>query len=120
MNDPSWKQRKKHIFILSEAGKPIYTRFVDQPIIINHVFDISIKQARTIPFYHFLFVFYLFRYGNEENLVTLMGLMQAIISFVQDNKDNIRYVNALSYMFQSTSLCSLLYSREPLPGFVSN
>jgi len=55
MNDPEWKAHKKHVFILSEAGKPIYTR-----------------------------------YGNEENLVTMMGLMQAIVSFVIDNNDNIR------------------------------
>ena len=34
----------------------------------------------------------IFRYGNEENLVTMMGLMQAIVSFVQDNKDNIKLV----------------------------
>jgi len=64
MNDPAWKRHKKHIFILSEAGKPIYTR-----------------------------------YGNEENLVTMMGLMQAIVSFVQDNKDNIRSVTAGNHKF---------------------
>lgn len=64
MDDLSWKNHKKHIFILSEAGKPIYTR-----------------------------------YGNEENLVTMMGLMQAIVSFVQDNKDNIRCVTAGKHKF---------------------
>jgi len=26
----SWKQHKKHIFILSSAGKPIYTRYGDE------------------------------------------------------------------------------------------
>lgn len=64
MNDPEWKSHKKHVFILSEAGKPIYTR-----------------------------------YGNEENLVTMMGLMQAIVSFVQDNKDNIRSITAGNHKF---------------------
>jgi len=64
MNDPVWKGHKKHVFILSEAGKPIYTR-----------------------------------YGNEENLVTMMGLMQAIISFVQDNKDSIKCVSAGNHKF---------------------
>ena len=29
MNDPVWKAHKKHVFILSEAGKPIYTRYVN-------------------------------------------------------------------------------------------
>ena len=32
-----------------------------------------------------------FRYGNEDKLVTLMGVLQALVSFVQDNDDNIRY-----------------------------
>ncbi|PRD21896.1 UNVERIFIED_CONTAM: hypothetical protein NCL1_50544 [Trichonephila clavipes] len=29
LNDPSWKYKKNHIFILSEAGKPIYSRSVN-------------------------------------------------------------------------------------------
>ncbi|CAG7785949.1 unnamed protein product [Allacma fusca] len=52
-----WKNVKRHIFVLSEAGKPIYSRF-----------------------------------GNEEQLATLFGLMQALVSFVQENKDMIRSV----------------------------
>ncbi|XP_065669454.1 protein SAND isoform X2 [Hydra vulgaris] len=64
MNNPQWKKHKKHIFILSEAGKPIYTR-----------------------------------YGNEEELVTMMGLMQAIVSFVQDSNDNLRYIVAGEHKF---------------------
>ncbi|CAM1324116.1 MON1A (predicted), partial [Pycnogonum litorale] len=51
----SWQQRDKHIFILSEAGKPIYSRF-----------------------------------GNEDKLVTIMGVMQALVSVVMDTKDTIR------------------------------
>ncbi|PIK41527.1 hypothetical protein BSL78_21630, partial [Apostichopus japonicus] len=54
-----WKKHKKHIFILSEAGKPIYSR-----------------------------------YGNEDKLVTLMGVIQALISFVLDDKDCLRSVVA--------------------------
>lgn len=30
------------------------------------------------------------RYGSEDKLVTIMGVMQALVSFVQDNKDQIR------------------------------
>ena len=30
------------------------------------------------------------RYGKEEKLVNLFGIMQAIVSFVQDDKDNLR------------------------------
>ena len=39
-----------------------------------------------------------FRYGNEEELVTMMGLMQAIVSFVQDSNDNLRF---FSYVFHT-------------------
>ena len=28
VNEKEWKEHKKHIFILSEAGKPIYSRLV--------------------------------------------------------------------------------------------
>ena len=27
VNSPEWKNKKKHIFILSESGKPIYSRW---------------------------------------------------------------------------------------------
>lgn len=63
-NDPTWKKYEKHVFVLSEAGKPIYTR-----------------------------------YGNEEKLVTMMGLMQAIVSFVQDSNDSIRSIHAGKHKF---------------------
>ncbi|XP_065052871.1 vacuolar fusion protein MON1 homolog A-like [Rhopilema esculentum] len=63
-SEPGWVLHKKHVFILSEAGKPIYTR-----------------------------------YGNEEKLVTMMGVMQAIVSFVQDNDDNIRVICAGKHKF---------------------
>ena len=28
VNEPHWAMHKKHVFILSEAGKPIYSRYV--------------------------------------------------------------------------------------------
>ncbi|XP_048739564.1 vacuolar fusion protein MON1 homolog A-like isoform X2 [Ostrea edulis] len=60
-----WRQKKKHIFILSESGKPVYSR-----------------------------------YGNEDKLVTIMGLLQALVSFVHDsNKDNIRCFIAGDHKF---------------------
>ncbi|XP_043103684.1 vacuolar fusion protein MON1 homolog B isoform X2 [Puntigrus tetrazona] len=43
-----WRQHRKHVFVLSEAGKPIYSR-----------------------------------YGNEEALSSTMGVMMALVSFVQ-------------------------------------
>ena len=30
LNSPEWKNQKKHIFVLSEAGKPIYSRYFFQ------------------------------------------------------------------------------------------
>lgn len=64
MNSQTWKEQKTHIFILSEAGKPIYSR-----------------------------------HGNEDKLVTLMGVMQALVSFVQQNGDMIRSVHANDHKF---------------------
>lgn len=55
----TWLAQRKHIFILSQAGKPIYSR-----------------------------------YSSEDKLVTLMGVMQALVSFVQDGSDMIRSVHA--------------------------
>ncbi|EDO39191.1 predicted protein, partial [Nematostella vectensis] len=55
----SWVRHKKHVFVFSDAGKPIYSR-----------------------------------YGNEDKLATLMGVMQAIVSFVQDDKNAVRCVIA--------------------------
>lgn len=59
-----WKQQNKHVFILSEAGKPIYSR-----------------------------------HGNEDKLVTLMGVMQALVSFVQESGDIIRSFHAGEHKF---------------------
>ncbi|CDH59496.1 vacuolar fusion protein mon1 homolog a-like [Lichtheimia corymbifera JMRC:FSU:9682] len=55
----SWVRHKKHFFILSSAGKPIWTR-----------------------------------YGDESRISTLMGVIQAIISFFQDQDDMIKSMNA--------------------------
>ncbi|XP_060679370.1 vacuolar fusion protein MON1 homolog B-like isoform X2 [Hemiscyllium ocellatum] len=57
-----WRSHRKHVFVLSEAGKPIYSR-----------------------------------YGNEEALSSTMGVMMALVSFVQDGGDNIRSIQADDY-----------------------
>ncbi|XP_068711276.1 vacuolar fusion protein MON1 homolog A-like [Montipora foliosa] len=64
VNDAKWILHKKHVFVFSEAGKPIYSR-----------------------------------YGNEDKLATLMGVMQALVSFVQVGKNTIRCVLAGSHKF---------------------
>lgn len=52
-----WRGRRKHVFVLSEAGKPIYSR-----------------------------------YGNEEALSSTMGVMMALVSFVQSGSNVIRSI----------------------------
>lgn len=53
----SWRGHRKHVFVLSEAGKPIYSR-----------------------------------YGNEEALSSTMGVMMALVSFVQSGDNLIRSI----------------------------
>nr|CAG4645441.1 EOG090X03TW [Lynceus sp. MCZ IZ 141354] len=54
-----WTSRTKHVFVLTEAGKPVYSR-----------------------------------HGDEENLVTLFGVMQAMVSFVEDSGDVLQCIKA--------------------------
>ena len=55
LDSETWRSKRKHVFALSVAGKPIYTR-----------------------------------YGNEDELVTLFGVMQALVSFIKDDDDSLR------------------------------
>jgi len=55
-------KHKKHFFILSSAGKPIYSR-----------------------------------YGDESKLSSLMGVIQAIISFYSTNNDEINCINTATH-----------------------
>lgn len=59
ISSEAWRSHKKHIFVLSEAGKPIYTR-----------------------------------YGTEEALSSTMGVMMALVSFVEAEKNIIRSIHA--------------------------
>ena len=54
----SWRSQPKHFFILSDAGKPIYSR-----------------------------------HGDEDELSSLMAVMQAHVEFVHDLGDTIRAVH---------------------------
>lgn len=56
---------------------------------------------------------YFVRYGKEEKLVNLFGVMQALVSIVQDDKDNLRLsyfigvsyaLNVCDYTVHSTQL----------------
>ncbi|XP_073820743.1 vacuolar fusion protein MON1 homolog [Musca autumnalis] len=63
-HDPTWKGQKKHIFILSEAGKPIYSL-----------------------------------HGNEDKLAILFGIIQALVSFVENSQDAITSIKAKDVQF---------------------
>ncbi|XP_006007695.1 vacuolar fusion protein MON1 homolog A [Latimeria chalumnae] len=58
----SWRSHRKHVFVLSEAGKPIYSR-----------------------------------YGAEETLSSTMGVMMALVSFVEAEKNVIKSIHSDDY-----------------------
>lgn len=58
LHNEEFLSKDLHVFILSTAGKPIYTL-----------------------------------HGNEDKLVTLYGVMQALVSVVQANNDTLRCIN---------------------------
>lgn len=68
----SWRQHRKHVFVLSEAGKPIYSR-----------------------------------YGSEEALSSTMGVMMALVSFVQSGDNIIRSVYSGKNVIVIVSLFSI-------------
>lgn len=63
-NNTDWIGRKKHVFVLSFAGKPIYSR-----------------------------------YGNEDKLAWLFGVIQTLVSFVQTSDDTIKSISAGDTIF---------------------
>ncbi|CAH2317108.1 vacuolar fusion MON1 homolog B-like isoform X2 [Pelobates cultripes] len=76
-----WRARRKHVFVLSEAGKPIYSR-----------------------------------YGNEEALSSTMGVMMALVSFVQSGNNSIRSIysdNQKVVFLQQGPLVLVSVSRAP-------
>ncbi|KFW02082.1 Vacuolar fusion protein MON1 A [Eurypyga helias] len=58
----AWRMHRKHVFVLSEAGKPVYSR-----------------------------------YGSEEALSSTMGVMMALVSFLEAEKNAIRSIHADGY-----------------------
>ncbi|XP_010850256.1 PREDICTED: LOW QUALITY PROTEIN: vacuolar fusion protein MON1 homolog A [Bison bison bison] len=58
----AWRRHQKHVFVLSEAGKPVYSR-----------------------------------YGSEEALSSTMGVMVALVSFLEADKNAIRSIHADGY-----------------------
>ncbi|XP_005090495.1 protein SAND [Aplysia californica] len=65
VNSLEWKQQRRHIFIISESGKPVYSR-----------------------------------HGSEDKLVTIMGVMQALVICTHDfQKDTLRSIVAGDHKF---------------------
>lgn len=52
---PEWQAKRKHIFVLSDAGKPIFSL-----------------------------------HGDEDELASLMAVMQAMVSYVVDMGDSLK------------------------------
>ncbi|KAH9616784.1 hypothetical protein KSS87_016112 [Heliosperma pusillum] len=61
----SWRKRKKHFFVLSHSGKPIYSR-----------------------------------YGDEHKLAGFSATLQAIISFVENGRNESAISNSLHYFLR--------------------
>lgn len=55
VDSSEWRMQQKHIFVLSDAGKPIFAL-----------------------------------HGDEDELASLMAVMQALVSFVLDSGDSLR------------------------------
>ncbi|KAI9310518.1 vacuolar fusion protein MON1 [Dichotomocladium elegans] len=74
LESPSLAKHKKHFFILSSAGKPIWTR-----------------------------------YGDESRISSMMGVVQAIVSFFQDGEDIIKSMTAGRHRFVFLHKDPLIY-----------
>lgn len=59
MNSPTWRKQRKHVFVLSESGKPIFSQ-----------------------------------HGDEDELASLMAVMQAMVSYVIDMGDVLKSMSA--------------------------
>lgn len=64
LHDPDWLNQREHFFVLSSAGKPIYSL-----------------------------------HGVEDKLATLCGVIQALVSVVQESQDIIMSIHAIGMKF---------------------
>ena len=61
------------------------------------MFENSYFWFTLINKYTYFFTF--IRYGKEDKLVNLFGIMQALVSFVQDDKDNLCSIVSGNHQF---------------------
>ena len=53
--------------------------------------------------------FWIYRYGNEDKLSTLTGVMQALVSFVEDDNNHLRLASGPGC---SVSYIRVVYNRK--------
>jgi hypothetical protein len=61
---------------------------------VSVTMEIPSNYIVTITYFHFYC-----RHGDEDRLVTLFGVMQALVSFIQSSKDSVRYIVAGDHKF---------------------
>lgn len=92
MNALDGKSHGKHIFVFSAAGKPIFSRQGE----LNHCRMWRSATVNCISLHS----------GDEQDLVTIFGLLQAVPSIVNDSGDHLRLIKAgptrILYMFQKS------------------
>ena len=81
----SWKRRKKHFFIFSAAGKPIYARYGDENALAGFM------ARRPALAYSRLVTMHTYLSSDAHLPICWQASMQAMISFVKEGGDNIRH-----------------------------
>ncbi|XP_045599261.1 vacuolar fusion protein MON1 homolog isoform X2 [Procambarus clarkii] len=78
LQNPEWIQKEKHVFILSESGKPIYTRYVQNQIVsvlTSSALTRMFEKRRNYDFRHLLG-------GTERLLDNLLNMLDSHPSFL--------------------------------------
>jgi vacuolar fusion protein MON1 len=108
----SWRKRKKHFFVLSNSGKPIYSRLKKSNSDSQYLVSFQSGTVRSLLSRREDMTCYsTFRYGDEHKLAGFSATLQAIISFVE-NRCVLAHTIHLTYLF-------LLFSDELFSPYVT-
>lgn len=91
VQDEQEEARKTRAASVQEIGREASVEDVNNPQWTLHKKHVFAFSEAGKPIYS--------RYGNEDKLATLMGVMQALVSFVQDGKNTIRCIMAGNHKF---------------------
>lgn len=91
VQDEQEEARKTRAASVLEIGREASVEDVNNPQWTLHKKHVFAFSEAGKPIYS--------RYGNEDKLATLMGVMQALVSFVQDGKNTIRCIMAGNHKF---------------------